>query len=169
MVEAQDPAGNDFWRFSLEFYGFCRVAPALIALQDRDGLDINLMLFALWLGVSGRRRLDSDALRVADRAIREIRAEIVEPLRALRRSLKGNPDNDVQSVREGVKALELDAEKLAQSRLARLAGPVDAGMSAPARLAAAYANLALYLGSKLEFCAEAAVLRKALNGLVQPD
>ena len=44
------------WRFSLAFYARPGVAEALIALQDRAGLDVNLMLFALWLGVSGRSR-----------------------------------------------------------------------------------------------------------------
>ena len=43
-----------FWRFSLAFYERPGVADALIALQDCDGFDVNLVLFALWLGVSGR-------------------------------------------------------------------------------------------------------------------
>ena len=118
----------------------------MIALQDRAGLDVNLMLFALWLGVTGRSPLDHADLAAAERAVCDIRAEIIVPLRALRRRLKGIPDNDVQSLREGVKALELAAEKLAQVRLAGLAGPVDAEISAEACLALAEANLALYLG-----------------------
>jgi uncharacterized protein (TIGR02444 family) len=43
-----------FWCFSLAFYERPGVADALIALQDRDGFDVNLVLFALWLGISGR-------------------------------------------------------------------------------------------------------------------
>jgi uncharacterized protein (TIGR02444 family) len=43
-----------FWRFSLAFYERPGVADALIALQDREGFDVNLVLFALWLGISAR-------------------------------------------------------------------------------------------------------------------
>ena len=50
-----------------------------------------------------------------------IRAEIVDPLRALRRRLRAHRDSDVQSLRERVKTLELAAEKIGQYRLARFA------------------------------------------------
>ena len=56
---SQDEA---FWRFSLAFYERPGVPDALIALQDRDGFDVNLILFALWLGISGRGLLGGDAL-----------------------------------------------------------------------------------------------------------
>jgi uncharacterized protein (TIGR02444 family) len=157
------------WQFSLAFYAAPGVAQALLALQDRDGLDVNLMLFALWLGVSGRGRLDSEALAAGERAACAIRAGIVEPLRALRRSLGQNPDVDVQRIRDGVKALELAAEKLVQSRLARFAGPCDASRSRPARLAAAHDNLALYLGPERVGGAEAAVIRQALEAFTGED
>jgi uncharacterized protein (TIGR02444 family) len=151
------------WCFSLEFYAVSGVAQALIRLQDRDGLDVNLIIFALWLGLSGHRPLDKDTLAAADRAVRTVRAEVVEPLRTLRRRLKGNPDTCVQNLRKGVKELELAAEKLVQLRLARLAGPRDAKAPHDARLAAAYANLALYLGPERLDVAEAAVIRKAIE------
>ena len=51
-----------FWRFSLVFYERPGVADALIALQDRGGFDVNLILFALWLGISGRGLLGGDTL-----------------------------------------------------------------------------------------------------------
>ena len=58
MIEAAGKLCDDeaLWRFSLTFYARPGVSEALIALQDRAGFDVNLMLFALWLGVSGRRR-----------------------------------------------------------------------------------------------------------------
>ena len=106
MAEAIEPSRcAALWRFSLAFYDRPGVPEALIALQDRAGLDVNLILFALWLGVSGRCRLSRAGLATAERAARPIRAEIVEPLRALRRRLKGDPDADIQRLREGVKAL----------------------------------------------------------------
>ena len=167
MREARAAPEEAFWRFSLYFYELPAVAQALLALQDRDGLDINLILFALWFGISGRGRLDSDALTAAERAIGKIRAEIVEPLRSLRRKLKEHPDSDVQRLREGIKALELEGEKLVQTRLARFAGSALGEISAEDRRATAVANLILYLGQDKTASAEAAVLRAAIEELVQ--
>ena len=153
---------HDLWRFSQEFYVLPGVAPALIALQDRDERDVNLVLFALWLGVTGRSALDSVSLGAAEKAVRDIRSEIVHPLRSLRRRLKGIADNDVQRLREGVKALELAAEKLCQDRLVALAEPAEARISARACLTRAQANLALYLGPLSSASAEASLIRSAL-------
>jgi uncharacterized protein (TIGR02444 family) len=164
---AAPPEDDALWRFSLAFYALPGVAQALIALQDRDRLDVNLMLFALWLGVSGRGRLSSDGLALADRAICTIRAEIVEPLRALRRGLTRDPDADVQRLRESVKALELEAEKLAQRRLAGIAGPSSGETFPDARLATARANLALYLGPERVCFAEAVVIQDALEAFLR--
>jgi uncharacterized protein (TIGR02444 family) len=163
MPEAESSPEEAFWQFSLAFYEALGVADALLALQDRDGLDVNLMLFALWLGISGRSRLASDALAAAQRLARMMGAEIVEPLRTLRRRLKRNTDEDVQRLREGVKALELEGEKLVQRRLARLAGPALGQIPAEDRLAAALANLAVYLGPQRARSAEAIVIRDALG------
>ena len=90
MIEVAGKLCDDeaLWRFSLAFYTRPCVSEALIALQDRAGRDVNLMLFALWLGVSGRSRLSEEKLAVADRIARSIGVDIVEPLRALRRKLK---------------------------------------------------------------------------------
>jgi uncharacterized protein (TIGR02444 family) len=166
MDDADEPPS---WQFSLAFYAAPSVARALIALQDRDGLDVNLMLFVLWLGVSGHGRLDSDGLRAAERAAGTIRADIVEPLRALRRSLGQNPGADVQRLRDGVRALELAAEKVVQSRLARFAGPRDVSRSRHARLADAHDNFALYLGPDRVGGAEAAAIRHALEPFTRED
>src|SRR5438552_10158709 len=85
IAEPSDCEG--LWSFSLKFYAHAGVAEALIALQDRDNVDVNLILFALWLGISGRAGLTGAGLAAADEAVRTIRAEIVAPLRALRRKL----------------------------------------------------------------------------------
>ena len=165
MPDAGPSPEEAFWRFSLAVYGLPRVAPALLALQDRDGLDVNLMLFALWLGISGRRPLDSGALAAAERAIGTIRTEVVEPLRSLRRNLRHQADEDIQRFRESIKALELEGEKLAQSRLAHLAGPAFSGIPREDRLAVAVANLILYLGPQRSRSAAAMVIRDTLGSL----
>ena len=165
MIEsARELSDNEaLWRFSLAFYARPGVSEALIALQDRARCDVNLMLFALWLGVSGRSRLSKEELAIAGRIARPICADIVEPLRALRRKLRSDPDADVQRLREGIKALELAAEKVIQDRLGRTARPAFGGTDPAARAAAAHANLALYLGPKMACSPEAATIGKALE------
>jgi uncharacterized protein (TIGR02444 family) len=161
------PEGKAFWRFSLAFYERPGVADALIALQDRDGFDVNLVLFALWLVISGRGALGGDALAAAEQVAGALRSDIVEPLRSLRRKLRHHPDGDVQRLREAVKALELAAEKLVQERLARLFGNAGAAPSPRDRRAAAHANLALYLGERGVRSKEAAVIERALDSFAQ--
>jgi uncharacterized protein (TIGR02444 family) len=156
-----------FWRFSLAFYQRPGVADALIALQDRDGFDVNLVLFALWLGVSGRGPLDGDALAAAERIADRLRSDIVEPLRSLRRKLRHHADDDVQRLRESVKALEIAGEKLVQLRLARLAGNARVTPSPRGRRAAAHANLALYLGGEGVRSTEAAIIEESLDAFAQ--
>jgi uncharacterized protein (TIGR02444 family) len=168
MTEAasEPPDEEALWHFSLEFYSRPGVSEALIALQDRASRDVNLMLFALWLGVSGRGRVTNEELESADRIVRPISAEIVEPLRALRRKLRSDPDTDVQRLREGVKALELAAERIVQRRLAHIAGSPVSDADPASRVAAAYANLALYLGSAMAGSPEAATIGKALEAFL---
>jgi uncharacterized protein (TIGR02444 family) len=164
MSKVADPPGDDaLWRFSLDFYALPGIAPALIRLQDRDGLDVNLILFTLWLGISGRGRLGPDLLSTADRAVHGIRTEIVEPLR---RRLMGSPDPDLRELREGIKAVELSAEKRVQYRLAGLAGLAGPDIGAEARRADAEANLALYLGPRVVLTAEASVVRQTGRGFI---
>jgi uncharacterized protein (TIGR02444 family) len=172
MIGSLDEGGKTsenaaFWRFSLAFYERPGVADALIALQDRDGFDVNLILFALWLGISAHGTLDGDTLAAAKRIAAPLRSEIVEPLRSLRRKLRHHPDRDVQRLREGVKALEIAGEKLVQERLARLAGSGCAETCADGWRAAAHANLALYLGGEGICSKDAEVIEEALDAFAQ--
>jgi len=155
------------WRFSCAFYAQPGVSEALIALQDRAGLDVNLILFALWQGACGRRRLSHAELIAAERSAGPIRAAIVLPLRALRRKLRSDRDADIQRLRERIKTLEIAAERIIQRRLARLAGTLASDTAPAARAAAAQANLALVLGPKMASAAEATRIREALGAFLR--
>jgi uncharacterized protein (TIGR02444 family) len=157
--------GEAFWRFSLALYARPGVAPALIALQDRTGRDVNLMLFALWAGAVRGVRLASADLAAAEASSIDLRRPVVEPLRGLRRKLKDDPDPDLQELRRRVLMLELAAERRVQHRLAASL-PVDAGPVQPDAQLMAEANLALYLGAE-DRSAEAALLRDALASLTR--
>lgn len=162
-------SGAAFWRFSLAFYALPGVADALIALQDKGGFDVNLILFGLWLGHSGRGRLDGDGFAAAERAIESLRTGIVAPLRQLRRRLAPPLEADIQRLRDAIEALELAAESAVQERLALRAGAANPAADAAARFADAQANLALYLSADAAEKAEAAVVRRALAAFSERD
>jgi len=168
MDEPENTDGDDaLWRFSLAFYDRPGVAEALITLQDRDGFDVNLMLFALWFGISGRGALGSGTLAAAERATGTLRDEIVGPLRRLRRKLRDHPDGDIRQLREGVKSLELAGERLAQTRLVRLCARGRTDTPLPERRAAAHPNLAVYLGAEAIRSGEAGVIGEALDAFAR--
>lgn len=142
-VWAMPDSGDEFWAFSLDFYGRPGVAPVCLALQDRHAVDVNLVLFACWIGLSGRGRLDAGDLARAEALAEPWRRSVIEPLRAARRALKGEGDA-AAPLYAAAKAVELEAERGAQRRLAALA-PAPAAHDLDARRGDAAANLALYL------------------------
>src|SRR5579859_1563322 len=128
-----------FWRFSLHFYRHAGVSDACIALQDEQGVDVNLLLFLFWLADDGRQ--------LSDDAVRDWRNLTIVPIRDTRRKLKGARtivDAATQEVfRNKVKAIELDAERLQQAALFAFTGRGPLGRSG-APPAAARGNIAAY-------------------------
>ena len=135
-----------FWRFSLHFYRHAGVSDACIALQDEQGVDVNLLLFLFWLADDGRQ-LSADEVKKLDDAVRDWRNLTIVPIRDTRRKLKGartGVDAATQEVfRNKVKAIELDAERLQQAALFAFAGGSPLGRSAPSH-AAVRGNIAAY-------------------------
>ena len=125
-----DKAGSPFWRFSLHFYARPGVADACLALQDRCGADVNLLLFLLWMSLS-RRLFSVDAVMALDDRIRDWRETVVVPLRAMRRTLKQRPAlaDAAEPFRTHVKVLELEAERLQQEAMAASAGSAADGIA----------------------------------------
>jgi uncharacterized protein (TIGR02444 family) len=111
---------SPFWDFSNAVYGRPGVAEACLALQDRRGLDVNILLLCCWAGVRGRA-LTAAALGARIEAVRPWRDQVVKPLRAARRWLKGQqtvPSESAEALRQAIKAQELEAERLEQLILA---------------------------------------------------
>jgi len=161
----QPAAGETLWRFSLALYARPGVAHALLALQNRAGRDVNLMLFALWIGATRARLLDSAEFAIAEAAIGPFNAGVVHQLRRLRRELTDAADRDIQALRRRILHAELGAERRVQDRLAAaVINPHQEPRTSP--LAAATANLALYLGDEAG-SAEADVLREAVAALMR--
>ncbi|MFB3151067.1 MAG: TIGR02444 family protein, partial [Alphaproteobacteria bacterium] len=50
---------NPCWDFALVVYRRDGVAEACLALQESQGVDVNVLLFCCWLGESGRGGLSA--------------------------------------------------------------------------------------------------------------
>ncbi len=138
---APDCASQDspFWRFSLAVYGRPGVPEACLTLQDLRGLDVNLLLFACFAGGRGAV-LTPQHLEMLGTAVAAWHEQVVRPLRGARRWMKTRPlDAAQRGLREEIKRLELEAERLEQEAL-WAALPLPAG--APDRRAVAQ-NLSL--------------------------
>jgi uncharacterized protein (TIGR02444 family) len=139
-------ATTPFWRFSLKFYSHAGVSDACIALQDGCGVDVNLLLFLFWLA-SERQALSADEVKKLDATIKSWRELTIIPIRDTRRKLKGaktfvEPTKQ-EALRDKVKAVELEAEKLQQEALYAFtqSGPLGKPAEPPT---AARGNVAAY-------------------------
>ena len=54
------------WRFVLPFYGSAGVSPACLVLQDRIGVDVNILLVAAYATAERGIGLDQEDLAAAD-------------------------------------------------------------------------------------------------------
>lgn len=128
------------------------VAPACLDVQERHGIDVNALLFSLWLGESGRGPVPRETLDTAFDAVEGWHAKVVRTLRPLRRQLKSGFDpidgGLVQALRARIQKVEIDAEHVEQLALAASAAaeaPARPGLTAAERAAhAAQHAAALY-------------------------
>jgi len=146
MTDEATTAETPLWRFSLKFYRQPSVSEACIALQDECGVDVNLLLFLLWLA-SDDRQLSAEEVRMLDDNVRDWRNLTIVPIRNARRKLKGaetlvDPDTQ-EAFRNKVKIIELEAERLQQEALYTFAksGPLGTEALPPV---AALANITAY-------------------------
>lgn len=122
------------WDWAVAAYAAPDVADACLALQDHHEQNVPLLLWSAWVAQTGRRP-DEDTIEAACDTARAWDGVVVAPLRAVRRTLKAPvPDIDDgprESVRNRIKALELEAEKHLLEALEALAPP-PAGAPRPA-------------------------------------
>ena len=113
-----------FKRFALALYGSEGVADACLHLQNRHELDVNLVLFAAFVGAERRQRLTASSLEAARARVDAWHREVVRPLRAVRRRLKTGPapaSNEITAhLRRRLQRLEIDAELIELDQLGEL-------------------------------------------------
>ena len=148
MADADPPdnQGSPLWRFSLRTYRQPGVADACIALQDECGVDVNVLLFFLWLA-SEKKRVPPLNARAACEQAALWHDDVVAPLRAVRRKLKAGSTlverNNAELFRTRVKAVELEAERLQQEALFAMTANLEAEPAESVE-AAARANVLAY-------------------------
>jgi len=111
---------DSLWNFVLALYGSKGVSEACLLLQDESGVDVPMLLFALWLASNSVELTAEEILRI-DELVRDWREEIVWPLRTVRRRLKEGPHpaptEETDAMRNTIKAAELNSEKIELSLL----------------------------------------------------
>ena len=137
---------SPFWRFSLRFYARTKVSAACLALQDEAGVDVNILLFLLFLAEHQRSVTAPDIARL-DTSVSAWREQVVKRLRDLRRALKSGigdiPGTVSETFRSQIKRLELESERIEQAVLEGFSAAA-VGSSSQSRVAAAEANFAAY-------------------------
>ena len=111
----------DLWSFALSTYARPGVEAACLHLQEQ-GADVCLLLCGAWLERRGVM-LTAERIQALKQIARPWQIEVIEPLRQVRRQWRAMAqlDKPLASLRERVKALELDAERQLLTRLEALA------------------------------------------------
>lgn len=151
MTAPNTDAKPGFWAFSLGLYDRPGVAEACLALQDRHGADVNLLLLGFWRARQGYAGWAMGEIDRAAAAVAPVNAALA-PLRAARRALKGLQADEpaATALYAEAKALELKLEQVAQAWLAGASRISPAPRRKPpvpreAEMLAAAEHLAAYL------------------------
>ncbi|MEM8935441.1 MAG: TIGR02444 family protein [Pseudomonadota bacterium] len=136
-----------FWNWSIGIYGSNELEAGLIALQDNEDADVNMMLWCLWNAARGCEITAAgmtDAARISD----VWRSHAAAPLRAVRRWLKTSAATtigEVSDLRNCVKQVELESERVQQDYLERIApSPARTVPDVSQCLALVRKNLSIY-------------------------
>lgn len=127
----------DLWSWAVAAYGRPGVREDLLDLQDGQGQNVCLLLWAAWCAAEGRP-VATELVEEACYIARTWDEAAVAPLRKLRRGLKKPiPDMETaarEAVRERIKAAELAAEKALLEGLEAIS-PASAGPPSPTETA----------------------------------
>lgn len=108
---------QDLWTFAVACYAQPGIESLCLELQDA-GTDVCLLLCGAWLE---QRRIGCDARRLDDLQTIALhwQRQVVTPLREVRRAWKAAAQEDAElaELRQAIKTLELDAERVLLDRL----------------------------------------------------
>lgn len=111
------PPENPFWQFSLSVYDDSNIQEACHVFQDTDSANVNLVLFAYWLGYAVKD-LSRDEFTHACNSVAYWNREITINLRKVRTYLKEISENDwIKSYYSQVLTDEIISESYQQELL----------------------------------------------------
>lgn len=148
-MNAEITRDNPFWNYSLRFYARPRVGDVCVGLQDRASVDVNVLLYLLWLSTAGKT-VSSEEMRMVDARVKAWREQVVIPLRAIRRNLPKEATASKKSFRDGIKKLELQSERIEQDDLYAIFPDLVSGGPDNGSARANLARYAEYLNFRFE-------------------
>lgn len=112
-----------FWDWSINKYASPDVQKLCLEMQDKYGLDVNVLLWSVWVAQVGKEPSDQDWILV--NSLSEwFQDSFLNLLRRVRRSLKSSPSyisvDESVAVKRLVLNAELELEKLEQSELEKI-------------------------------------------------
>lgn len=108
---------NAFWQYSLALWKNKALQETLLQLQDEQGFRVNLLLFAMWLGVENKPiAAHLENINIMTKTWHE---QVVSPLRKIRKCLPKH------SLRTSLQQSELQAEQIEQALLYQLSNEFE--------------------------------------------
>ena len=122
------------WDFVLNYYGRKGVSDALIGLQDNHAVDVNMLLFLMWMAAQSKS-VAADDVKFVSTTSQAWQRAVVVPIRGVRRLLKENPPlvpaEAAAAFRKKVQAIELEGEQLQLNAMAALVGRLKSAQASP--------------------------------------
>ena len=144
---------HPFRDFSSSLYRKPGVADACLFVQDRYGLNVNVILFCIWVADIGSGTLASAQIATVLRRVADWEKQVILPLREIRRTCRkealGVPEFLLQTFLPQIETTELEAEHVEQQVLTELAGDlmVFADSSSGNAQSDAVSSLKAYIGT----------------------
>ena len=145
---------NPFWDYAIEVYRREGVGEACLVLQERHGIDVNVLLFCCWLGASGRGDLADGRMARLVKTGARWNDDVVRRLRAVRTALKGGLDTAPRdlsdALRARIAATEIDSEHIEHFMLVADTADLvaDDGVPMERRLGHGVANVGRYFACR---------------------
>lgn len=162
-----EQARRGLWDFSVACYRQRRVETLCLRLQDRHGLNVNVVLGCCWLGFSGRGQVGAPALRHALDCIAPWHERVVLRLRAARRRVKDAlPGQGYAALYRELLRAELAAEHVEQLLLEQLLDAAVPRSERTARRRRRDARSSLARAAQSLHAVDGPELRRTLDALV---
>jgi uncharacterized protein (TIGR02444 family) len=154
---------ESFWDFSVRTYRRTGVPEACLSLQNDYGVDVNMVLYCVWIGAASGV-FDDESFSRSSEFSKLWADNIVIPIRSARTWMKTAgchldpvPTAPCMEFREEIKSVEFAAEKMQQEVLESMSiinrdrddAPAEIVEHAVANLAIYFQNLEVSMGSKV--------------------